>query len=52
MDGFQSVVSISLPSFQERARTRFVSNLSKLFRNTHTHNQELVILGEGDYSYL
>ena len=36
MDGFQSVVSIFLPSFQERARTRFVSNLSKLFRNTHT----------------
>ena len=34
MDGFQSVVSISLPSFQERARTRFVSNLCKLFRNT------------------
>ena len=42
MDGFQSVVSISLPSFQERARTRFVSNLSNLFRNTHTHTQPRV----------
>ncbi len=54
MDGFQSVVSISLPSFQ--ARTRFVSNLRQPFRNAHDQvTLLLLVVGWGevrDYSYL